>query len=137
MGSVVRKIVKAPEKVVKKAVKEVAKVPEKVVKKVATETFDVVTGMDKVERRAVLSGEMPPEQKAAMEKATKAQEAAMAKQEEVIKKQEERLKASETKAKTVASAASRSRRRGRSAYRLLLSPYRRNATRGIQQTLGG
>ena len=132
MGSIVKKVVKAP----KQLLKEVATAP-KVVKKVATETFDVVTGMDKVERRAALYGELTPQQKAAQEAATKAQEAAMAKQEEVLKKQEERLKASETQAKSVTSASQRARRRGRSAYRLLLSPYRPNAVKGIQQTLGG
>jgi beta-phosphoglucomutase-like phosphatase (HAD superfamily) len=121
-------------------VKKVTKAGEKLVKKVATETFDVATSMDKDERRAALYGEMMPAQKAAMEKAETAQKAAMDKQEAVLKQQEERLKASEEKAKTVATASSRSRRRGRSAYRLLLSPYRPNAVKGIggqQQTLGG
>jgi len=118
-------------------VKKVRTAGEKLVKKQLTEAFDVVTGMDKDERRAALYGEMMPAQKAAMAKAEEAQKAAMDKQEAVLKQQEERLKASETQAKTVASAASRSRRRGRSAYRLLLSPTRQNAVKGIQQTLGG
>lgn len=118
-------------------VKKVTKAGEKLVKKAATETFDVATSMNKDERRAALYGEMMPAQKAAMAKAEKAQKAALDKQEAVLKQQEERLKASEEQAKTIASASSRSRRRGRSAYRLLLSPTRQNAVKGIQQTLGG
>ena len=120
-------------------IKKVTKAGEKLVKKVATETFDVATGLDKDERRAALYGEMMPAQKAAMEKAEVAQKVAMDKQEAVLKQQEERLKASEKKAMTTASASSRSRRRGRSAYRLLLSPTRPDAFSGIsnqQQKLG-
>jgi len=49
-----------PAKKVKKAViDKPLKAAENLTKKVATETFDVVAGTDKQERRAMLYGEMP------------------------------------------------------------------------------
>lgn len=50
-----------PIRIVRKSVKKVTRAAEKLGKKALTETFDTVTGMDKEERRAFLSGETPVE----------------------------------------------------------------------------
>ena len=64
MGSVKKAFKKLERGVKKYVVKPVGEVVEEViekpVKKIATETFDIVAGTDKEERRAILYGETPP-----------------------------------------------------------------------------
>jgi hypothetical protein len=76
---------------------------------------------------SIFSKPKMPDTSAAMKKQTEAME----KQTEILDKQEQRLDAQEAAAARTASASARSRRRGRSAYRLLLSPARANAAKGI------
>lgn len=47
----------SPIRIVRKSVKKVTKAAEKLGKKKLTETFDIVTGMDKEERRTLLYGD--------------------------------------------------------------------------------
>ncbi len=68
-----------------------------------------------------------PDTSAAMKK----QAEAMDRQSDILDKQEERLDQQEAAAARTAAASARARRRGRSAYRLLLSPARANAAKGI------
>ena len=111
----------------KKVVNTVTDTVEKVGKKALQETVDTVAGIDKNERR----GEPSPAQKKAMEAQKKKAEKALAKQLAVLEKQEKRLDDQEKRRKSNASARSRARRRGSRATRLLLSPYRANASKGI------
>ena len=72
--------------------------------------------------------------------AQKAQAEAMEKQTEMLNQQEARLEAQEQSAQRTAAASARSRRRGRGAYRLLLSSMRGGAAatgiKGSGTTLG-
>ena len=63
--------------------------------------------------------------------AMKKQTEAMDRQADLLDKQEARLDQQEAAASRTAAASARARRRGRSAYRLLLSPARANAAKGI------
>ena len=65
-------------------------------------------------------------------KAMAQQTEAMEKQSALLEKQEARLEEQEKTATRQASASARARRRGRSSYRLLLSPARANAATGIK-----
>ena len=68
-----------------------------------------------------------PDTSAAMQRQTEAME----RQTELLDKQEARLDQQEAAASRTAAASAWARRRGRSAYRLLLSPARANAAKGI------
>ena len=76
---------------------------------------------------SIFSKPKMPDTSAAMKRQTEA----MDRQTEILDKQEKRLDAQEASAARTASASARARRRGRSAYRLLLSPARANAAKGI------
>ncbi len=73
--------------------------------------------------------------------AEKAQSEALEKQTEMLNQQEARLDAQEKSAQATAAASARSRRRGRGAFRLLLSSARGGSAatgiKGSGTTLGG
>lgn len=116
-------------KTVKKVTKAVTKPIEKAAKKVVQETVDTVAGIDKHERR----GEPSPAQKKALEANQKKADAALKKQMKTLEKQEKRLDAQE---KRVRYNRVRRSRRGSKATRLLLSPARSNAARGLSKGSG-
>lgn len=76
---------------------------------------------------SIFSKPKMPDTSAAMKKQTEAME----KQTEILDKQEQRLDAQEAAASRTAASSARARRKGRGAYRLLLSPARANAAKGI------